>query len=560
MMRMFDARAWHYLAGYFRPRWPMLLACGLLAASQSLLVLPALYLVRRAFDTAIPRGSVSMLLWIGAGLLLARACASFVTLLTRWLALNLVKDAVSQMRQDLVGRLYALSHGFHRQADTDRLHTRIVQETERVDTVSAAILSGALPACFASLALLAVLVWLDATLVLLAIAIAPLSWFAGRITGRIVQRHVHGFHGAFEDFSTGIQFVLRNIDLTRLLDWDSHEQQRQHGHIRAVRSTSVRMAMSYAVHGEVHSTLAGLAGIVILVVGGAAVARHAMTLGEFLAFYVAAGMLNGYVQRIVNVLPELLNGNAALARLRLLHDAEPRVPYHGTRRIAFRGGVTLRNVTFGYGDTTVLHDLSLTIEPGETVAIVGANGAGKTTLLDLVVGFGRPVSGSVQADGEPYETLDLGHLRRSMGVVPQEPCLFVGSLRDNVLYGRPLVSEAELTRVLRLAQATEFIERLPDGCGTLLAEGGAPLSAGEAQRLTIARALLGDPRLLILDEPTTHLDVGTVQRVMAALVARHDRPGILVVSHDPAVICFADSVWRLDAGMLSPVETHEPVA
>jgi ATP-binding cassette, subfamily B, bacterial len=548
--KLFDARAWRYLYSYYRTRRLALAGCALMASAQTLLVLPALYLVRFAFDTAIPRGDLGLLVWVGAGLLLARSLSSAVGLLTRWLTVRLVKDAVSRMRQDLVALLYALSIAFHRETDTDRLRTRIVQETERIDTMSGVLLSVVLPAMFATVVLLAVLLWLNAALVVLAACIVPLLWLAGRVTGGVVRRHVTGFQRAFEDFSAGIGFVLRHVDLTRLRDWERQEQARQHRNIENLRRTGVRMAMGYAMHGQVQSNVTGIAGIMLLVAGGMAVARHAMSLGEFLAFYLAAGQLNTYVERIAGAVPDLISGNASLATLLGISEAGPFAPYRGTRSIDFRGAIQLRDVTFGYGARTVLRDLSLTIEPGACVAIVGPNGAGKTTLLDIVIGFSRPLAGEVLADGVPYDELDIGALRRTIGMVPQHPGLFFGTVYENISYGQPDVTDAAMSDAVRRAGADGFLSRLKLGLDTPIGEGGQPFSAGECQRIAIARALLGDPRLLILDEPTTHLDVEAVRRLMSGLVTRHHRPAILIVSHDPEVVQFADTVWRLENGAM----------
>ena len=551
---LLDIDSWRYLGRYYQPRWPALLACALLASSQSLMVLPILWLVRHAFDTAIPAGDVILLGWIGLGLLLARAANSGLGLLTRWLTLRLVKDAVSRLRQDLLARLYGLSHAFHRLADADRLHTRLVQDTERIDTISVALLAGALPACFAILALLAVLLWLNPTLVALAAATVPMLWLAGRATTRIVRRNVDVFHRAFEDFSTGVHFMLRHIGLTRQQSWEVEELNRQRGHIEQLRRTGIRMAMGYALHSQLQSNVTGLAAIVILAAGGMAVARHAMTLGQLLSFYVAAGLLNTYVERIVGVLPELINGNASLAKLRALHDAGPRVAYDGRRRLEFTGRVELDSVDFSYGDVSILRAVSLTVDPGARVAIIGPNGTGKTTLLDLVAGFARPASGGVLADGVPYDTLDLAKLRRSIGMVPQHPEFFTGTVFANLAYGRPDATRDQVAAAVRHVQGDAFMRRMEHGYDTEMADGGAPFSAGECQRLAIARALLGDPRLLILDEPTTHLDVLAVRAIMAGLNGATGRPAILIVSHDPEVVRFADSIWRLESGRLHRVD------
>jgi ABC-type multidrug transport system fused ATPase/permease subunit len=215
-------------------------------------------------------------------------------------------------------------------------------------------------------------------------------------------------------------------------------------------------------------------------------------------------------------------------------------------------------VDFSYGGTPVLRAVSLCVEPGVCVAVVGPNGAGKTTLLDLVIGFARPSAGAITADGVPYDDLDLIDVRRSIGMVPQHPGFFAGTVRENLIYGRPEATREEVAAAVRLALGEAFMRRAEHGYDTEMSETGAPFSAGECQRLAIARALLGDPRLLILDEPTTHLDAASVHTLMTALLNRPKRPAILIVTHDPEVVRFAGRVWRLDAGSLHRAGT-EPV-
>lgn len=309
--------------------------------------------------------------------------------------------------------------------------------------------------------------------------------------------------------------------------------------------------MSYAVHGQVETNVTGFAAIIILVAGGIAIADGAMTLGEFLSFYVAAGLLNGYIARVNGAFPELISGNESLVTLQELSSAGPLEPYRGTRRIAFDGTISLRNVTFSYGTHTVLRNVSLDIHRTSNIAIVGPNGAGKSTILYLLSGFCRPESGHLLASDVPYDEVDLRELRRSIGVVMQNPTFFSGTVLENISYGWRGVSRDDVITAAKRALADDFVRRLPNDYGTEIGGGGMLLSGGECQRLAIARALVGRPKLLILDEPTNHLDAETINRLMDTLVNDPERGAILTISHDPSVVRFADVVYHLDGGILS---------
>ena len=549
---LLDPEAARYLAGYFRGDGWRILFCVLLASAQSLLFLPSLWLVKFCFDTAIPQGRTDLILLAGAGLVLLRVVTGGAVLLLRSRILRLVKGAVARMRADLVAGLYGIARDAPVLGEPDRLHTQIVHETERVDTLCNSLLSSTLPAFVIALVLGLVLLHLNPVLVALAALATPLLWGAGRLTLRRIRPRVRTFQRAFEEFSLGVQFVLRHMELTRIRAVEAEEVERQRERAQTLRRTGEAMAMGYALHGQVQGIATGVAGIALLVAGGVAIAHGTMSLGEFLAFYVAAGMLNGQVERLLGAAPELIAGNESLLTLLRLRRAEPRAPYRGTAAPDWSGALAVRRASFAYGGRTVLRDVSLRLAPGANIALIGHNGAGKTTLLHLLLGFSRPSSGQVEADGVPYDALDLGRLRRAIGMVPQHPTFFAGTVRENLAYGLPGVGPAEMAEAVRRACAEAFIARLPDGYDTPIGEGGTQLSGGERQRLAIARALLGRPRLLILDEPTNHLDLPTIGRVMEAIMADPDRPAILSISHDPAVVDFADQVFRLEAGRLSP--------
>lgn len=547
---LFDRAAMRMFFGYYRSRIGRLLLFTAGASLQSLLLLPVLVLIQFAFDRAIPERDVASLVKAGFAIVGVRLVGTALSLALRSQVLHTIKGAVTELRRDLVSRLYQLSHGYFANADLAVLHTRIVQDSERVDHFSNTLFSGVVPALAASVVLFVVLLVLSWPLVLVGAVVLPLIWLSSRASGWFVRRDVFTFQRAFEGFSRGVNFAVRQLDLTRVKAFEREELERQGKHIGDLYASGHRMAMSYAVHSQVQRTLTGIAAILILVVGGAQVARGTMTLGAFLTFYVAAGMFYGYVDTLTMSIPELLAGNASLVTLhRFLQDGEAE-PYSGTRPAAFDGAVAMRGVTFGYHESPVLRGVDLEIPRGGQVAIVGPNGAGKSTLVHLLLGFYRPNEGQVLAGGVPIEHLDLKSLRRAIGVVPQRPQFFAGTVRENITYGSPDATDAEIADAVRLSLAGEVIARLPDGYDTMIGDHGVKLSGGEAQRLAVARALLGRPRLLVLDEPTNHLDVSAVGRLMEGLARHEDRPTLIVISHDRSVIEFAEMVYRLENGTL----------
>jgi ATP-binding cassette, subfamily C, bacterial len=232
----------------------------------------------------------------------------------------------------------------------------------------------------------------------------------------------------------------------------------------------------------------------------------------------------------------------------------------GKREADFRDAIEFQHVSFAYGATPVLHDVSFRIPAGQFVTIIGPSGAGKTTIADLVVGLSEPVAGSVLVDGQPLSEVRRKAWRRLIGYVPQELFLFHDTLLKNITLGSPDTSEAEVWQALELAGATDFVKALPDGLYTVVGERGSRLSGGQRQRVAIARALCGAPKLLILDEVTASLDPVTEASLCETLRSLRGRVTILAISHQPALMEPADIVYRIDAGRIARLEEQEYVA
>ncbi|HET6363082.1 MAG TPA: nucleotidyltransferase family protein [Gemmatimonadota bacterium] len=543
---------------YYSPRTGSLAISTLATALQSLLFIPALLLVRRAFDTAIPRGDVTGLVWIGLGIVLIRAATSGLSLLLRAYMLRATRGAVAELRGDLMARLYSLSRRYFTRADYANLHTRIVQDTQRIETISQKLFSNALPAFLTVPVLAGVLLYLDWRLALLGLLLVPLLWFATRITSRNVRNQVVRNQRAFERFSKGVRFAISHVDLTRVRAYEKDEVARQRSAINGLSETGHNMAMAFATHGQVQHTITNFGGICLLVAGGALVASGGMTIGELLAFFVAANQLGGYANTVLGSIPDVIAVSQYLATLQdVMMRGEPE-PYSGKQNPDLRAGIAVRNVTFAYEGAPVLRDASLFLPPGSNVAIIGPNGSGKSTLLHLLLGFYRPQAGSLAVGELEYDDVDMRELRRSFGLVPQRPAFFHGTIRENVAYGHPDASENEVTAACQRAHADDFIQRLPQAYETPIGERGYRLSGGECQRLAIARALLGDPRVLVLDEPTNHLDIETVGRLMRELTGNHRT--VITISHDPEVVQLADTVYHLAEGKLVSQTLREAAA
>ena len=542
--------AWQDYARFYQRSHRALIFTVLVSVGQSLLVLPIAMLVRYAFDKVIPNRDSGLLVLIGASILLLYVANAGVTLWARRRFLSLTKMAIRRLREELLGKLYTLSRAYYTVVDRSKLHASIVQDSDRLDAMSNALVAQLIPAIVTSVALSIVLTFLNWLLFLVLMGVTPLLFLANARIGGRLRESVKTFYRSFQTFSKGTLFVLQMMDLTRIQSGERFELERQKKHLEDLRLTSAATAWLSAALGLFQYTAIISSGIIILIIGGLSVAGGSMTLGQLLSFYVAFGLLGTYLQTIGGAVPLVIAGNQSLTTLFNILRAEDEAPYSGSRRIAFQGNVSLESVTFHYKDQPVLHDVSLALRPGTTLAIVGPNGAGKSTIVNLILGFYRPQHGQLRADGHPYSVLDLADLRRQMGVVMQDPIIFAGTILENITYGDPDLSAERVAEAARMATADEFIQGLPSGYGTFVGENGELLSGGQRQRIAIARALARRPRVLILDEPTNHLDRAAVRQVMANLRSIGPPFATLIISHDTDVIADADIVYRLQEGRI----------
>jgi ABC-type multidrug transport system fused ATPase/permease subunit len=298
----------------------------------------------------------------------------------------------------------------------------------------------------------------------------------------------------------------------------------------------------------------------VLLVGGRQAAHGDVSIGDFVAFYGYVAMLTGPVRTLGMALGMAQRAVASGARVFQLLDRRPRLtaPDNAPPLPDGQGAIEFRDATVAYeGSEPVLRDVSLAIDAGETVALVGPTGSGKTTLAALIPRLYDPVEGSVWIDGVDVRTVDPESLRHQVALVSDDAFLFSASLRENIAYARPEASDADVDRAASLAGLDEVIGSLPDGLETLVGERGLTLSGGQRQRVAIARALIQDPRILILDDATSSLDATTEARVKEALREVMKGRTTVIIGHRLSTIALADRIAVLDDGQLVAVGTHD---
>lgn len=546
-MRRTPPAAWRYFLSFYRPHLPALMAALLAAVLQLAANLPVLRLVQQVFDDVLPRRDVAALLWHCAAIGVLYVAASSLLLLSRRIALQFTRAASADMRAELFDRLWAMPRADMVQHEQAQLTTVLGQDAERVEAMAGAIASQLLPAVVMVLALGVYLLLLNGLAFVLLLVVLPALAFTQRKAATHTHHATRAYQLSLRSYNARVLFALRYFDLTQLRGAVDVERATQRTFIGRLRQASQAIFWSRAVTQATNDFVLMAGSLALLIAGGYAVATGALTLGQLVSMYAAMALVRIHAANITASIPQLIDGALALQNI---HQFALRTPLDpgGGQRIAFSGHIHVRDVTFGYGKTPVLRNLSLLMEPGTATLVTGPNGAGKSTLLHLLMGFYQPWSGDILADGVPLHKLNLPHFRRQIGVVRQEPLLFAGTVRENIAYGFPEATDAEVIRAARIACVDEFVREWPDSYNTRIGEDAARLSGGQRQRIVLARALLSQPRLLILDELTNHLDEVSLTTVLANLAQLEHAPALLIITHRPELFPRATQTIQLAQG------------
>jgi ATP-binding cassette subfamily B protein len=362
------------------------------------------------------------------------------------------------------------------------------------------------------------------------------------------------------DVLADLSETLQGVRLVTAFNRRRHNVVSHRRIVRRYRDANVVTARQGAVYGPAADLLGALAQVVIVLVGGRMVLRGDLSIGTLAAFVLYLTAFFAPIQQLVQLYSTYQSGQAAVGKLRELLATEPTVAERPDARDLppIDGRVELRDVAFGYrADVPVLREVTLTIEPGETFALVGATGSGKSTIAKLVTRFHDPTAGVVAIDGHDLREVTLASLRRQLGVVPQEPFLFAASLRHNVSFGRPDASDDDVLDACRAVGLGDLVDRLPEGLDTFVHERGVSLSSGERQLLALARAFLARPRVLVLDEATSSLDLESETVVERALDAVLEGRTAIVIAHRLATAMRADRIAVVEAGRIVELGTPQ---
>ncbi|WP_326725377.1 ABC transporter ATP-binding protein/permease [Streptomyces sp. NBC_00243] len=549
------------LAYLFRTdRWRLAAAFAVFTVKHSPLWLLPL-ITASIIDTVVQHGPIGRL-WVSSGALLFILAVNLpLHLLYVRLLYGSVRRMGTDLRSSLCTRMQQLSIGYHSRVSAGVLQAKVVRDVETVEQMvqqTAENGLGALTVLTGGLVIIAIRTPEFLPVFLCIVPVAAL--LVARLRTRL-RSHNENFRHEVEHLSTRVTEMTRLISVTRAHGLEGKALRQMDITLRQVLRSGMRLDLLNGRFGSLAWVFLNMVGILFLT-GAALVSYYGywgVTPGDVVMLSAFLTTLTNSTTTLAALAPVITKGLESVRSIGEVLQAPELEDNEGKAEVtSLRGAVTFEGVGHAYDENRpAVRDFSLSVSPGETIALVGASGAGKSTVLNLVIGFIRPTSGRLLLDGTDMSTLDLRTYRRFVSVVPQESILFDGTVRENVAYGMDDAGDAAVREALRDANALEFVDRLPQGLDTVVGEHGARLSGGQRQRLAIARALIRDPRVLILDEATSALDTRSealVQQALARLV--HGRT-TFVVAHRLSTIRGADRIVVMGDGAIQEIGTHE---
>jgi ABC-type multidrug transport system fused ATPase/permease subunit len=558
--RAFDRRVVVRLLVFLRPHWKRMAVAFALMLVTSALTLAAPYLIKVAIDQPIAQGDASGLAHISLLIAATFGALYIASAGQRYLLAWVGQRVLATFREQLFQHLQELSLGYH---DTHIIGVTLSRVINDVAVINELLSQGLVTLIGDTLLLggiVIVMLTMSPRLALVTFAVLPLMLLA---TALFTRRAKVAFRQTRARIAAVVGDLAEDLSGMRVIQAFAQEntsRERFDDVNRANRDANIAaMSLSFVFLPTVEF-LGMLATGIVLWFGGMGVAADELTLGVVVAFLAYVSRFFEPIQELSRLYTTMQAAMAGGERVLALLDTEPEVrdAPDATEMPVISGQVELRDVSFSYrGDTRVLHDVNLHMAPGETVALVGPTGAGKTSIANIIARFYEVTEGAVEIDGIDVRSVTQRSLRRQMGLVPQDPFLFSGTIADNVRFGCPGASDAEVEQAARMANAHEFILVLPDGYDTEILEGGVNLSVGQRQLICIARAVLADPRILILDEATASVDTITEMLIQEALQRLLAGRTAIVIAHRLSTIQHADQICVVEAGRIVERGRHQ---
>jgi len=474
---------------------------------------------------------------------------------------------ITDLRDDLYNAILRSSAAFFTKHTTGTLLSTMVNDIERVQYAMSGVLAEFLQQFFTLIFTAAVVVLLGGKLAWVLLLFVPVILYSSRKIGRQVRSTTRGGQDKLAEIQNILHETITGNRIVKAFAMENWEIARFRAAARRLFRANLRLVAAFAISSPLMDILGAIAIALLLLMGRDAINKHVFTAGTFLAFIVAVFKLYDPVRKFAlfnNNFQQAVGASSEIFRFMDMEDEVREKP--GARRMPkFTRAIRFVDVSFSYSNSKenvedsplVLHDINLEVKAGEVLAVVGSSGAGKSTLVHLIPRFFDVSSGRILIDDNDVRDVTLESLRSQIGIVTQETVLFNDTVRNNIAYGQPYVSQKQVEEAARAARAYEFIRGLPEGYNTMIGERGVRLSGGERQRIAIARAILKNAPILILDEATSALDSESESLVQSALQNLISGRTVFVIAHRLSTVRRAERIVVLENGSIADIGAHE---
>ncbi|MBI5602146.1 MAG: lipid A export permease/ATP-binding protein MsbA [Deltaproteobacteria bacterium] len=542
-----------------KPYWSRLSAamvCMLVVAGITSLMA---FMVKPVLDDIFFQKKISTLSLLPPFIILLYIVKGFFAYGQSYLMSFVGEKIVANLREALYAHLQKLSLSYFDRTATGLLMSRIINDVNLIQGAVSNSVTGILKDSFTILGLVGVIFYRDWQLAILAMLVLPIAVLPIVKFGRKLRKISTQSQKTMAEISVHLHETLSGNRIVKAFSTEDFEIERFRQRVRKFFQLTMKDVSIKSMSSPIMEFLGGIGIASIIWYGGHNVIKGYSTPGTFFSFLTALLMLYEPIKHLSGVNNTIQQGMAAAIRVFEVMDMPAEIQDQpGAQAInGIRQGIVLRKVSFGYGNDWVLRDIDLTVKAGEIVAIVGTSGGGKTTLVNLIPRFYEASEGEILIDGQPIKEITQASLRRQIGIVTQQTILFNDTVRNNIAYGSFDKTEADIVRAAQAAYAYDFIQRLPEKMDTLIGEQGVRLSGGERQRISIARALLKDAPILILDEATSSLDSDSEAEVQRALENLMKGRTTFIIAHRFSTIRNVDRILVLSQGRIVEEGNHD---
>lgn len=473
---------------------------------------------------------------------------------------KMLRSISAGLRNTLVKKLQQISITYHKELQSGKLQSKFVRDMECIELFMERIMESLIPTIISLIITISISITKSWIVSAAFVVMVPLTVILRRLFSKPMQTATSSLRREAEILSSDISEMIEMVPVTKAHGLEDEEINKLESSIKNVRRVGYDVDMTNALFGSTSWVVVQAMSAICLIFTGTLAYNGIITAGSVVLFHSYFSTIANNVQGLLGIYPELLKGAESLKSISEIMISDK--IENNDKKIKLRhlhGSVQFKNVSYKYpgSDKMIINNFSLDVEPGECVAFVGSSGSGKSTIMNMIIGFLRATNGSLVIDGKPIELLDLSSYRHFLSVVPQNCILFSGTIRDNILYGMHDVSEEHLQKVIEQANITEFIDQLPLGLDTPVAEHGGNLSGGQKQRISIARALIRDPRIIILDEATSALDNISEYHVQQAMNELIKGRTTFIVAHRLSTIRDANKIVVLEHGKMVEFGTFD---